>query len=117
MPKGPGASAGSSVRPPITSWTAGSGGVFDGGGEVDEAVGAFAEGLAVGGVDGDAIDEDEAEVAIFGGALGGGVGGEAFGEEGFQGGVGDLEVELEAGLGAGLYGGLGVGGSDNDAEC
>ena len=97
----------------------GAGGVFDGGDEVDEAVGAFAEGLAVGAVDGDAIDEDEAEVAVFGGALGGGVGGEAFGEEGFEGGVGDLEVDLEAGLGAGLYEGLGLGwaGAMERAEC
>ena len=95
----------------------GSGGVFDGGDEIDEAVGAFAEGLAVGAVDGDAVDEDDAEVAVFGGALGGGVGGEAVGEEGFEGGVGDLEVELEAGLGAGLYEGLGLGGGDEGAEC
>ena len=84
----------------------GAGGVFDGGHEVDEAIGAFAEGFGVGAVNGDAVDEDEAEVAILGGALGGGVGGETFGEEGLEGGVGDFEVELEAGFGAGLDEGL-----------
>ena len=68
----------------------GSGGVFGGGDEVDETVGAFAKQLTVGAFDGGAIDEDNTEVAVFGWALHGGVGGEAAREEGFEGVVGDF---------------------------
>jgi hypothetical protein len=96
----------------------GSGGGFNRGDEIDEAIGASAEGLAVGAVDGDTVDEDEAEVAVFSGTLGGGIGGEAFGDECFEGCVGNFEVELEAVLGAGLYEGLRLGGgAEAESKC
>ena len=68
------------------------------GGQKHEAVGALAQGRALGIVDGDAVDEDHSQVAVFGRAFGGGRGCPARGQEGLERRVGHREVQLEAGL-------------------
>ena len=57
----------------MTSCAFAPGGVLHRGREVDEAVRALADRLAVGPVDGEAIDEDRAQVAVFRRALRGDV--------------------------------------------
>ena len=73
-------------------------GVFHRSDQVDEPVRAFANGLAVRSVDGHAVDENGAQVAILRRALGRNVRHPTGRQEGVQYGVGNVEVQLKPGF-------------------